>query len=134
MQYHFYTYKDEVEGHTFWVAKSAVLKGCVGQGDTLDDAISELAVNENDWLEEAEEFGIAIPVTELEERLQRIPGSYQSFVSAVLDFAKKKESRYEVVCKFLNTHSDASSSDVLDFISSHDDFCEDAIPCFEEDI
>lgn len=134
MQYHFYTYKDEVEGHTFWVAKSAVLKGCVGQGDTPDDAINELAANEAAWLEEARKFGIAIPVTELEERLQRIPGSYQSFVSAVLDFAKKKESRYEVVCKFLNTHSDASSSDVLDFISSHDDFCEDAIPCFEEHI
>ena len=75
MQYHFYTYKDEVEGHTFWVAKSAVLKGCVGQGETPDDAINELAANEAAWLEEAREFGIAIPVTELEERLQRILGS-----------------------------------------------------------
>ena len=62
MKYPFYTYIDKVEGHTFWVAKSLSLKGCVGQGDTLDDAISELAVNENDWLEEAEESGIAVPV------------------------------------------------------------------------
>ena len=134
MKYPFYTYIDELDGHTFWVAKSLSLKGCVGQGDTVDDAISELAANEAAWLEEAREFGIAIPVTELEERLQRIPGSYQSFVSSVLNFVKKKESRYEIVCKFLNTHSDASSSDVLGFISSQDDFCEDAIPCFEEDI
>ena len=61
MKYPFYTYIDEVEGHTFWVAKSLSLKGCLGQGDTEADAISELAVNENDWLEEAGEFGIAIP-------------------------------------------------------------------------
>ena len=61
MKYPFYTYIDEVEGHTFWVAKSLSLKGCVGQGDTLDDAISELSINEEDWLEEAKEFGITIP-------------------------------------------------------------------------
>ena len=64
MKYPFYTYNDEIEGHTFWVAKSLSLKGCVGQGDTIDDAVSELAVNENDWLEGAEEFGITIPKNE----------------------------------------------------------------------
>ena len=64
MKYPFYTYIDETDGHVYWVAKSLSLKGCVGQGDTLDDAISELAVNENDWLEEAGEFGITIPTNQ----------------------------------------------------------------------
>ena len=59
--YPFYTYTDEADGHVYWVAKSRILKGCIGQGDTVDDAINELAVNENDWLETAREFGIAIP-------------------------------------------------------------------------
>lgn len=61
MKYPFYTYSDVVDGHTFWVAKSLALKGCVGQGDTPNDAINELAANEVAWLEEAKEFGIPIP-------------------------------------------------------------------------
>ena len=61
MKYPYYTYSDTVEGHTFWVAKSLALKGCVGQGDTRDEAVSELATNKEDWLEEAKEFGIHIP-------------------------------------------------------------------------
>ena len=61
MKYPFYTYFNEVDGHTFWVAKSLALKGCVGQGDTRDKAVSELATNKEDWLEEAKEFGIPIP-------------------------------------------------------------------------
>lgn len=59
--YPFYTYTDTVEGHTFWVAKSRLLKGCIGQGDTVDDAINELAANERAWLEAAREFGIHAP-------------------------------------------------------------------------
>ena len=61
MKYPFYTYNNVVEGHAFWVAKSLSLKGCIGQGDTLDGAINELATNEIDWLEEAKEFEITIP-------------------------------------------------------------------------
>ena len=61
MKYPFYTYIDETDGHVYWVAKSLSLKGCVGQGDTLDDAISELAANERAWLEAAREFGIHAP-------------------------------------------------------------------------
>lgn len=61
MEYPYYTFNDEVTGHVFWVARSLSLKGCVGQGDTLDAAVNELEANESDWLEEASEFGIVIP-------------------------------------------------------------------------
>lgn len=64
MKYPYYTYKEEAEGHTYWVAKSRFLKGCIGQGDTESAAIDELAINENDWLEEAGEFGITIPTNQ----------------------------------------------------------------------
>lgn len=67
MSYPFYTYNDEVEGHIFWVAKSLSLKGCLGQGDTEADAISELAANEADWLEAAREFGIKIPKMHMQD-------------------------------------------------------------------
>lgn len=52
----------EVEGHKFFVAKSLYLNGCVGQGETIDDALLELADNETEWLESAEEYNMEIPV------------------------------------------------------------------------
>lgn len=61
MLYEFNVYQMEVEGHLFWVADSKSLKGCTGQGETSDEAISELEKNEKEWLETAKKFGIPIP-------------------------------------------------------------------------
>ncbi len=61
MLYPFQVYPMKVEDHTFWVAKSSSLKGCVGQGDTVSEAISELDTNEKEWIETAKEVGIPIP-------------------------------------------------------------------------
>ena len=61
MIYPFSVSPTTVEGHHFWVAESACLKGCVGQGDTAQEAIDELAVNEQQWLLTAEELEIPIP-------------------------------------------------------------------------
>lgn len=61
MKYNFNTEMMEVEGHTFWVAKSLVLKGCVGQGDTVEEAIAELEDNELEWLDSAKKYNIPIP-------------------------------------------------------------------------
>ena len=60
MRYEARIYQMTVEDHTFWVAESKSLKGCVGQGDTSDEAIKELEENENEWLETARELGITI--------------------------------------------------------------------------
>ncbi len=61
MKYEANIYQMKVDEHTFWVAESRVLKGCVGQGDTSDDAIKELEQNEEEWLETAAEMDIPIP-------------------------------------------------------------------------
>ena len=61
MKYEFAVYKMSVEGHDFWVAESKSLKGCVGQGETSAEAISELEENELEWLKTAEKYGITIP-------------------------------------------------------------------------
>lgn len=53
-----YMYVDDLR---FWVAKSNALKGCVGQGDTPEEAINELSTNEIEWLKTAKEYGIDIP-------------------------------------------------------------------------
>ena len=61
IKYPFKVYQTENEGHVFWIAKSSYLKGCVGQGDTPQEAIAELEENEIAWLETAKEVGISIP-------------------------------------------------------------------------
>ena len=61
MKYEFEVYQMKVEDHLFWVAKSKSLKGCVGQGETSEEAIRELELNESEWLDTAVEYGIAIP-------------------------------------------------------------------------
>ena len=67
MKYPFSVFLTQVDTHTFWIAKSTALKGCVGQGDTQQEAIQELEINETIWLETAQEVGIPIPVIPIEE-------------------------------------------------------------------
>ena len=61
MMFPYKTFKMQVDDHVFWVAQSTSLSGCVGQGDTLDEAVKELESNENGWIEAAEENGIDMP-------------------------------------------------------------------------
>ena len=66
MLYPFQVYQNQVEDHVFWVARSACLKGCVGQGETAEEAISELETNEQEWIVTAKEVGIPIPAVPVE--------------------------------------------------------------------
>ena len=63
---------------------------------------------------------------EFTNRLNNVSDAYYGFVVAVLTYVKKKQSRYEVVEEFMNNNPSASTSDILEFISSQDDFYEDA--------
>ncbi len=66
MSYPFTVFQMENEGHIFWVAKSIQLKGCVGQGDTQEEAINQLEENEAAWLETAKQMDIPIPEVTIE--------------------------------------------------------------------
>ena len=61
MKYGYIVQKMKVDEHEFWVAKSNDLKGCVGQGDTPEDAVFELSQNEEEWLITAQECNVNIP-------------------------------------------------------------------------
>lgn len=61
-KYPFEVSQTEVDGHVFWIAKSTHLKGCVGQGDEKSDAVSELAENEEAWLETADKIDLDITI------------------------------------------------------------------------
>ncbi len=59
-------------------------------------------------------------------RLNTVNDSYYGFIVAVLNYVKKKQSRYNKVNDYLDSHPQALSSDILEYISSQDDFFEDA--------
>jgi len=62
MKYGFITKLVDFDGEQVWVAESTDLKGCVGQGDSVEAAVKELAENEAYWLEIAEKRGMDIPL------------------------------------------------------------------------
>ena len=62
MKYEFEVYQMKVEDHLFWVAKSKILKGCVGQGETTAEAVNELEGNEFEWLETAKNVAFLFPI------------------------------------------------------------------------
>lgn len=59
-------------------------------------------------------------------RLKSVKDTYYGFVAAVLTYVKKKPSRQKKVEAFMANHPEALTADILDFISSQDDFLDDA--------
>ena len=66
MNYPYNVFRTKVEEHVFWVAECPTLKGCVGQGETPDEAVAELESNVNEWLKTAAEYEIEIPEVPIE--------------------------------------------------------------------
>ena len=67
MIYPFSVYRAYANGSFFWVAKSSVLKGVIGQGDTAKAAIRELRGNEKAWLIAAKKY------PDLELKIPNVP-------------------------------------------------------------
>lgn len=65
MIYGFNVYPAKSDMNTFWIAESNQLNGCVAQGDTLNEALKQLAINELEWINCAIEQKIKIPEVEL---------------------------------------------------------------------
>ena len=67
MRYPYCVFKMVVEDHEFWGAKIPALRGCVAQGETQEEAVAQLEVNEKEWLDAAKEYGLAIPEIPIEQ-------------------------------------------------------------------
>ncbi len=63
---------------------------------------------------------------ELTALLNNVPDSYFDFVSAMIHYAQKKQSRLDALLNFLNSNPGVSSSDIVKFVSEQADFVEDA--------
>jgi antitoxin HicB len=58
MQYPIVIYPCEEGGY---VAEIPALKGCLAQGETLDEVLNELKIVTDLWLETAEQYGQQLP-------------------------------------------------------------------------
>ena len=65
-------------------------------------------------------------MNELKERLLKVEDSYYDFVSAILYYAEKKESRCKAIINYLDENPEALSADIVKFVSLQDGFFEDA--------
>lgn len=61
MIYPYMVYRVKNGEEEYWVAKSSCLKGCIGQGETPNDAEAELEKNEFEWIDTAKELHMEIP-------------------------------------------------------------------------
>ena len=69
-----------------------------------------------------------ISIDEFTTKLNTVQGSYYGFVVAVLTYVKNNTSRLETVDRYMNSYPNATTSDILMFISNQDDFYESAAP------
>lgn len=69
-----------------------------------------------------------ISIDEFTTKLNTVQGSYYGFVVAVLTYVKNNTSRLETVDRYMNSNLNATTSDILMFISNQDDFYESAAP------
>ncbi len=67
MDYSIVTYPCEEGGY---VAEIPALKGCLAQGDTLDEALAELKIVTDLWLGTAEKYGQELP--DKEESIEKM--------------------------------------------------------------
>ena len=63
LKYPFVTYPSPEGGY---VAEIPALKGCLAQGETLDETLSELEIVEDLWLESAKRNKVRLPKPKIE--------------------------------------------------------------------
>ena len=63
LKYPFVTYPSPEGG---FVAEIPALKGCLAQGDTLEETLRELEIVENLWLQTAKRNGLRLPKPKIE--------------------------------------------------------------------
>ena len=94
---------EEADGERCWVARSESLKGCIGTGDTPEEAAKELEENEVAWLETAQEYGTKIPAVPY-ERVESFSGKFTVRVSSYVHKAAAEEAKKQGVSlnQFIN--------------------------------
>ena len=62
--------------------------------------------------------------------MEKVTDSYNDFIIAMLNYAKKKQSRCDLLVDLLSSNPDITTSEVIRFVSEQPDFYEDAAPIY----
>ncbi len=84
MKYNFTVSQELVEGVPYWIARCLDVDTIVGQGNTPDEAISELEENEAAWLDFAPEMGLEIPEPKITSPRKRYSGRFALRISHIM--------------------------------------------------
>lgn len=80
MKYPYTVKRVKRDSKLIWVAES-VLKGCVGQGSTIGEAVIELSINELKWLKAAASVDLPIPEIAVEDWDKAVIANLDDFPS-----------------------------------------------------
>ncbi len=69
MVYPYFVQETKFGDHKCWVAESACLTGCIGQGETWREAVAELEENERFSIEMMKELGWKLPEIPIKEEV-----------------------------------------------------------------
>lgn len=85
LKYPFAVRLESSEGEEYFVCEFFDLPGCIGVGDTYNEAIEEAHENLELWLEEARNSGKRIPApTSTEDRIENFSGKFMTRVGKTL--------------------------------------------------
>ena len=101
MEHAFWVYPMvEEDGISQWICEFPELQGCIGGGDTYDDAIREGMLNRIVWIETAQAMGREAPASTCLNRMQN-PKADDSSVNSTFEAIRKARKAFEGIAEEL---------------------------------
>ena len=105
----------EEDGITQWICEFPDLQGCIGVGDTYDDAIREGMLNRIVWIETAQAMGRDVPVSTCLNRMQN-PQTDDSSVNSTFKAIRKAQKAFEGLAEELGVANEDDVQRLVDEI------------------
>ena len=116
MEHAFWVYPImEEDGITQWICEFPDLQGCIGVGDTYDDAIREGMLNRIVWIETAQAMGRDVPVSTCLNRMQN-PQTDDSSVNSTFKAIRKAQKAFEGLAEELGVTNEDDVQRLVDEI------------------
>ena len=105
----------EEDGITQWICEFPDLQGCIGVGDTYDEAIREGMLNRIVWIETAQAMGRDVPVSTCLNRMQN-PQTDDSSVNSTFKAIRKARKAFEGIAEELGVTNEDDVQKLVDEI------------------
>jgi predicted RNase H-like HicB family nuclease len=105
----------EEDGITQWICEFPDLQGCIGVGDTYDEAIREGMLNRIVWIETAQAMGREAPASTCLNRMQN-PKADDSSVNSTFEAIRKARKAFEGIAEELGVTNEDDVQKLVDEI------------------